>query len=90
MLKILLIAGLLILSQANLHLNVKYRSFLNGEQAFDELIAKEIYGQFRSPYTSKSELRFKFFMDTLIEVRNHNVGKHTWKQGINDFSDMSF
>jgi hypothetical protein len=29
-------------------------------------------------------------METLIEIRNHNVGKFSWKQGLNDYSDMSF
>jgi len=71
-------------------LNIKYRNFLNGEGEFDEKLAKTIYAQFHSPYTSKSDFRFKIFAQTLIEVRNHNMGKHSWKQGINDFSDMTF
>lgn len=88
--KILLLSVLVISALANVHLNIKYRSFLDGAHAFEELVAKEIYSQFRSPYTEKSEFRFKIFRETLLEIRNHNMGKHSWKQGLNDFSDMTF
>ena len=73
-----------------MHLNIKYRDFLNGEGLFDEVLAKKIYSQFQSPYTSKSDYRMKVFMETLLEIRNHNMGKHSWTQGINDYSDMTF
>lgn len=89
LLKILLILGLATLCLSNLHLNVKYRNFLNGVGSFDESAAREIYSQFTSA-RGKSEYRFKVFVDTLKEIRAHNQGKHTWTQGINDYSDMTF
>jgi len=89
LLKILLILGLATLCFSNLHLNVKYRNFLNGVGSFDESAAREIYSQFTS-VRGKSEYRFKVFVDTLKEIRAHNQGKHTWTQGINDYSDMTF
>ncbi len=88
--KILLVSCLLALAIANIHLNIKYRDFVNGEGVYSETIARDIYRQYQSPYTTKSELRFKIFAETLIEIRNHNMGKHSWRQGINDFSDMTF
>ena len=88
--KILLISLLVAVALCNLHLNVKYRNFLNGDGIFTELKAREIYSQFYSPYTTKSDYRFKVFAETLIEIRNHNMGKHSWTKGINDFTDMTF
>ena len=87
--KILLLAVLLGLAICNLHLNVKHRDFLNGEGFFSELKARQIYNEFYSPYTTKSNYRFKVFADTLLEIRNHNMGKHSWTKGINDYSDMT-
>lgn len=89
LLKILLVLGLATLCLGNLHLNVKYRNFLNGVDSFDNSVAREIYNQFTS-VRGKSEYRFKVFTQTLKEIRAHNQGKHTWTQGINDFSDMTF
>lgn len=88
--KIFIALALIVAISANLHLNVKYRSFVQGSASFDELVIKEIYSQFRSPFTTKSEQRFIIFRQNLIEIRNHNVGQHTWTQGINDFADMTF
>lgn len=88
--KILLISALLAVALCNMHLNIKYRDFLNGEGLFSQETAKEIYAQFHSPYTTKSDHRFKVFVDTLLEIRNHNMGKHSWSKGINDFTDMTF
>lgn len=88
--KILLVTLLVILANCNVHLNVKYRSFLHGEGLFNELLAKEMYSQYFSPYTTKSEYRFQIFMQTLISIRNHNIRGDTWTQGINDYSDMTF
>jgi cathepsin H len=88
--KILLLAVIVSVCICNLHLNIKYRSFVNGEGSFSELTAREIYNQFHSPYTARSEYRFKIFVENLIEIRNHNGGKYTWQQGINDFADMTF
>lgn len=64
--KILLLCGLLALALCNIHLNIKYRDFLNGEQSLDELLVKKIYAEFYSPYTVKSDYRFKVFRETLI------------------------
>ena len=88
--KILLVAVLLGLTLCNLQLNIKYRSFLNGDGFYSEVTAKKIYNEFRSPYTEKSDFRFKIFAETLLEIRNHNMGRHSWWQGINDYSDMTF
>jgi cathepsin L len=52
--------------------------------------ARKIYNEYHTPYTTQSEYRFKIFVENLIEIRNHNMGKHTWQQGINDFTDMTF
>jgi len=38
--KVLLLAALLAVALCNLHLNIKHRSFLNGEGAFSEVKAK--------------------------------------------------
>lgn len=38
--KILLLALLVTAALCNLHLNIKYRSLLNGESPFSQLIAK--------------------------------------------------
>jgi cathepsin H len=90
LLKILFVLGLATLCLSNVHLNVKYRQFLNGAGEFDQTIAKEIYSQFKSVHSERSEYRFKVFVDTLKEIRVHNAGKHTWTQGINEYSDMTF
>jgi cathepsin H len=87
--KILLLACLVAVSLANLQLNIRYRAFVNGENIFSESVAREIYSRFHSPYTTKSELRFKIFAESLLEIRNHNMGRHSWSQGINDFTDMT-
>ena len=90
LLKILLIVGLIALCQTNVHLNIKYRDFLNGQGIFSEAVAKEIYSQYKSAKYAKSDYRFKIFAETLIEIRNHNMGKHSWTQGINEFADQTF
>ena len=41
--KILLIAALLAVVLCNVHLNIKYRSFINGDGVFSEAKAKQIY-----------------------------------------------
>jgi len=35
-----LVLGLVMLVQSNVHLNIKYRDFLNGEGVYSDLIAK--------------------------------------------------
>ena len=90
MLKFLLVLGLVTLCCANVHLNVKYRNFLQGAIEYNDATAREIYSQFHSIYREKSEYRFRIFAETLKEIKAHNKGKHTWAQGINDFSDMTF
>jgi hypothetical protein len=30
------------------------------------------------------------FLKTLEEIIEHNKGQHTWVQGLNDYSDISF
>lgn len=64
--KILLLTAILAVSLCNLHLNIKYRSFVDGEEVFSEIKAKEIYSQFYSPYTERSTYRFKIFSENLI------------------------
>ena len=88
--KFLLVAALLAVALCNVHLNIKYRSFLSGDGFFNDVTAREIYNQFRSPYFEKSEYRFKIFAETLLQIRNHNMGKHSWRQGVTDFTDMTF
>jgi len=47
---------------------------------------------FRKKYTLSSEeakLRFKNFKNNLEIIRRHNEGNHSYKQGINQFSDLS-
>jgi len=88
--KILLVACLVAVALANIHLNIKYRSFVDGEDVFSMTVARQIFNEFYSPYTSKSEIRFKIFAQTLIEIRNHNMGKFSWRQGINDFTAMTW
>lgn len=38
----------------------------------------------------KDEYRFGIFFETLKEIIAHNKGKHTWVQGINEYSDVTF
>jgi hypothetical protein len=38
----------------------------------------------------KNEYRFEIFFEALKEIQQHNLGEHSWIQGINDFSDMTF
>lgn len=45
---------------------------------------------FRSPNFERSDYRFKVFFETLKEIKTHNAGNHSWRQGINDLSDMTF
>lgn len=68
LIKILLVLGLATLCLSNLHLNVKYRTFLKGDGEFDEKVAREIYSQFKGTF-KQSEYRFSVFAETLREVR---------------------
>jgi cathepsin H len=90
LIKILLVIGFATLCLSNVHLNIKYRSFLNGEGSFDESIAREMYAQFKGSFKEKNEYRYSVFAETIREIREHNKGKHTWTQGVNEFSDMTF
>ena len=83
----LLIVGL---ASANLHLNVKFRNILDGPEELTERIAQQIYLEFHSPNFERSDYRFQVFYETLKEIKDHNAGQHSWKQGVNDFSDMTF
>lgn len=38
----------------------------------------------------KSFFRFKIFYENLKTIKQHNSEDHTWTQGINDFTDMTF
>lgn len=78
------------LASANLHLNAKFRSVLSGPEELSERIAQQIYLEFRSPNFERSDYRFQIFYSTLKEIKEHNSGDHSWVQGINDFSDMTF
>lgn len=82
--------GLIILTLCNLKLNIKYRDVLHGREELTEELAREIYSEFKSVYAEKSESRFEIFRDTLHEIRNHNLKKTSWTQGINDYSDLTF
>lgn len=88
--KIILALLVVSLASANMHLNVKFRDVLNGPQELTERVAQQIYLEFRSPNFERSDYRFKVFYDTLKEIKAHNSGEHSWSQGINDFSDMTF
>ena len=46
--------------------------------------------EFRSPNYDKTNYRFNVFYQTLKEIKEHNAGAHSWWQGINDFSDMTW
>ena len=83
----LLIVGL---ASANLHPNVKFRDVVQGAQPLTERIAQQIYLEYHSPHFVRSDYRFQVFYNTLKEISAHNAGDHTWTQGINDFSDMTF
>lgn len=88
--KFILTLAVLSLVSANLHLNIKYKNILDGPEPLTERVAQEIYMNFRSPNFERSEYRFKVFFETLKEIKEHNSGKHSWRQGINDLSDMTF
>lgn len=59
--KILLISCIVAVALANIHLNIKYRSFVDGVDLYSTAVARQIFNDFHSPYTSKSEIRFKIF-----------------------------
>jgi len=82
--------GLIILTLCNVKLNIRYRDVLHGREELTEEMAREIYSEFKSVYAEKSESRFEIFRDTLHEIRNHNMKKTSWTQGINDYSDLTF
>ena len=88
--KIILAFLVIALASANLHRNVRYRSVLDGPEELTERVAQQIYLEFRSPHYERSDYRFQVFYETLKEIKAHNNGDHSWWQGINDFSDMTF
>ena len=49
-----------------------------------------MYSQFKGTFKEKNEYRFSVFAETLRQIREHNQGKHSWNQGVNTFSDMTF
>jgi cathepsin H len=87
---IVIFVGLLILACCNLHLNVKYRDVLHGRNELTEELARQIYSEFESVHATKSESHYEIFRDTLQEIRDHNMKKLLWTQGINDYSDLTF
>jgi len=64
--KVLFISALISLALCNIYLNIKYKSFIDGDTSFNLVIAKKIYSDYYSPYTVKSDGRFKIFIATLI------------------------
>ena len=38
----------------------------------------------------KSFYRFNIFFDNLKKIKEHNSGNHSWTQGINDFTYLTF
>lgn len=88
--KLILAFAFVALVSSNLHLNVKYRNVISGEEELTERLAQEIYLKFRSPYFEQSQYRFDIFYSRLQKIKKHNTGEHTWWQGINDFTDMTF
>lgn len=88
--KLILALAFVALVSSNLHLNVKYRDIFSGNEELTEKIAEQIYMEFRSPYFERSQYRFSIFYDRLQKIKKHNAEEHTWWQGINDFSDMTF
>lgn len=89
-LNIFVFFALFICVLANLHLNVKYRNFLEGSYPLTEKIAREIYKEYQSTQNEKSFFRFKIFYDNLKTIKKHNSEDHSWTQGINDYTDMTF
>lgn len=88
--KICILLVLLGLASCNLYLNIKYRDVVEGKQPLTLKIAREIYSEYQSTSFEKSEFRFQVFYETLKEINQHNSEDHTWEQGINDYSDMTF
>jgi len=87
---LIFIVGLIILATANIHLNVKYRDVIHGRAELTEEIARQVYSEFQSVHAHKSESRYEVFRATLQEIRDHNIKKSSWTQGINDYSDLTF
>ena len=90
MLKILVISALIVLSLSNQHLNTKYHQFLHGKEPFSQVKVKKIYEEYTSHFVGKSPYRFRVFEQTLKDIVKHNTEEHSWKQGINDFTDLTF
>lgn len=88
--KIILLLTIVCFATANLHLNYKYRNVITGTEPLTERIAREIYMGYKSVSFERSDYRFKIFYEALKEIKEHNAGKHTWQQGINDFTDMTW
>ena len=85
----IIIAAVIAVCLCNTHLNIKYRDFMEGKGTFDMNLARKMYAEYKSA-TEKSTYRFGVFVDTLKEIREHNAGSHSWKQGVNDYSDITF
>ena len=89
MMKALLLFALVVLAVSSGRLNYKYRDVLVGKEPLRDLQARKIYLEFEGSYP-RSEYRFGVFLQTLREIIQHNKGVHTWSQGINQYSDMTF
>lgn len=87
--QILLVAALLAVVFCNVHLNKMYDTILDGSEPLTEEIAKSIYHEFHAPFHVKNHYRFKIFFKNLNKMRKHNMEKHSWTMGINDFADMT-
>ena len=88
--KLILLAILLALAMCNRGLNSDYSSFLSGEGVFSDSTARQIYNEYISPFNERSFYRFQIFKTTLMKIREHNSGDHSYTMGINQFSDMTF
>lgn len=88
--QLLVIAVLLAIVFCNVELNKVFNHIIDGKEPLTELIAQDIYKHYKSTISNaKSHFRYKVFLKNLQKIVKHNSEKHSWKMGINDFTDMT-
>lgn len=87
---LIILTFIIAIVSANVHLNDKYAEVLEGRLLLTEELSREIYSDFVSRFSSKSEERYQIFKKNLAKICAHNAKKASWTMGINDFCDLTF
>ncbi len=87
--KLFLLVLLVASISANQYLNVKYRNVLEGDQPLTNHLARQMFEEFQTT-REKTSYRFQIFYDNLKTIKQHNSEGHSWSQGVNAFTDLTF